>query len=139
MRCTLVLMLLLAGCKPSSPQPVGGVHTAGKRAFPVEVQEVATEEVQYVIDAVGSLEPQEAVQVTARVAGVVERILFEEGSKVTPETALAEIDRSRYRLLAERAKATHERTVADMAKAETVLQNRRELKKKDPTYVGDEE
>lgn len=139
--CVLLLMLP-AGCKPSAP---GGPYTGGtpqtavKRAFPVEVQEVASEAVQYAIDAVGSLEPQEEVKVTARVSGTVERILFEEGMKVTAETGLVEIDRSRYRLLADRAKASHERAVAEAAKADTVLQNRRELKKKDSTYVGDEE
>jgi membrane fusion protein, multidrug efflux system len=138
MKRLLVLLLLLAGCKPSSGPYTGG-GAPPKRSFPVEVQTVGTEEVQYVIDAAGSLEPQEEVKVTARVAGTIERILFDEGMKVTAETALVEIDRSRYRLLADRAKAAHERAVAEAAKADTVLQNRRELKKKDATYVGDEE
>src|SRR5215831_16986302 len=99
MRPTLVLMLLLAagGCKPSAPaQPIGGFNTGGKRAFPVEVRSVGTEDVRYTIDAVGTLEPQEEVKVTARVAGMVEKVLFEEGTQVTPKTVLAEIDRPRY-------------------------------------------
>lgn len=143
-RLCFLILLAAAGCKPPAP-PHGGYSQGGpaggalKRAFPVEVQEVVTEEVQYAIDAVGSLEPQEEVKVTARVAGTIERISFEEGTKVTVETALVEIDRSRYRLLADRAKASHERATAEAVKAETVLQNRRELKKKDSTYVGDEE
>jgi multidrug efflux system membrane fusion protein len=142
MRRAAVVLLILAGCKPGAP---AGPYTGGtppaavKRAFPVEVQEVATEAVQYVIDAVGSLEPQEEVKVTARVAGTVERVLFEEGMKVTAETPLVELDRSRYKLLADRAKASHERAVAEAAKADTVLQNRRELKKKDPSFVVEEE
>lgn len=141
----LVFLVLVAAtaCKPSGPPggpPQGGPPGAApRRAFPVEVQEVVTEEVQYTIDAVGSLEPQEEVKVTARVAGTIERIFFDEGMKVTTETVLVEIDRSRYRLMADRAKAVHERAVADAGKAETVLLNRRELKKKDPTYVGEEE
>src|SRR5204862_4014029 len=47
--------------------------------------------------------------------------------------------RSRYQMLADRAKASQERAAADMKKAEIVLQNRMELKKKDPGYVSDEE
>jgi multidrug efflux system membrane fusion protein len=70
---------------------------------------------------------------------MVEKVLFEEGTKVTPKTVLAEIDRPRYQMLADRAKASHDRATADARKAEIVLQNRQELKKKDPGYVSDEE
>jgi len=42
-------------------------------------------------------------------------------------------------MLADRAKASLERATADMRKAEIVLQNRQELKKKDPGYASDEE
>jgi multidrug efflux system membrane fusion protein len=141
MRRAIILLLLLPGaCKPGGPgTPPAAPGGAVKRMFPVEVQPVATEDVQYAIDAVGSLEPQEEVRVTARVSGVVEKVFFEQGTKVTLDTILAEIDRSRHRLLADRAKASHEKAVADQKKAEIILQNRQELKKKDPGYVSDEE
>jgi multidrug efflux system membrane fusion protein len=134
--CAL-LLLLPAACKPPAAPYAGA--TGGKRPFPVEVKTVGTEDVAYSIDAVGSLEPEEEVRVTARVAGMIEKVLFEEGAKVTPKTVLAEIDRTRYQMLADRAKASHDRAVADVRKAEIVLQNRQELKKKDPGYVSDEE
>ena len=135
----LFLVLFLSACRPAGPAvpPPGGVGI--KRAFPVEVKPVATEDVQYTIDAVGSLEPQEEVRVTARVAGVIEKIFFEEGMRVTPRTVLAEIDRVRYQMLADRAGASYDKTLADVKKAEIILQNRQELKKKDPGYVSDEE
>ena len=133
----LIPLLGAAACKPSTPPYLGS--SGVKRAFPVEVRTVGTEDVQYTIDAVGSLEPQEDVKVTARVAGMVEKVWFEQGSKVTPKTVLAEIDRNRYQMLADRAKASQERAAADVRKAEIVLQNRQELKKKDPGYVSDEE
>ena len=140
-----ILLLILApaffgGCKPPGPpQPIGGTSSGGKRAFPVEVRKVSTEDVRYTIDAVGTLEPQEEVRVTARVAGMVEKVLFEEGDKVTTKTVLAEIDRGRYQMLADRAKASQEKAAADVRKAEIILQNRQELRKKDPGYVSDEE
>src|SRR5439155_18510195 len=81
----------------------------------------------------------EEVKVTARVAGMIEKVMFEQGLKVTTRTVLAEIDRGRYQMLADRAKASQERCAADVRKAEIVLQNRQELKKKDPGYVSDEE
>ncbi len=138
-RAVPLLVLLLAACKPGGAHPPSAAGGSPKRAFPVEVRVVATEDVKYTIDAVGSLEPQEEVKVTARVSGMVEKVLFEEGAKVTPKTVLAEIDRSRYQMLADRAKASHERSIADVRKAEIVLQNRQELRKKDPGYVSDEE
>ncbi len=139
-RAVVLVVLLSAACKPSAPaQPIGGITTGGKKAFPVEVRKVGTEDVRYTIDAVGTLEPQEEVKVTARVAGMIEKVLFEEGTKVTTSTVLAEIDRNRYQMLADRARASHERCTAEQRKAEIVLQNRQELKKKDPGYVSDEE
>jgi multidrug efflux system membrane fusion protein len=140
MKRLIPLIVLLAACKPAGPaQPVGGAAGGGKRPFPVEVAKVGTEDVRYTIDAVGTLEPEEQVRVTARVMGMVEKVMFEEGTKVTPKTVLAEIDRSRYQMLADRAKASLEKCSADVRKAEIVLQNRQELKKKDPGYVSDEE
>lgn len=139
MKRWIPLLLLLAACKPAAPQPVGGASGGGKKPFPVEVRKVGTEDVRYTIDAVGTLEPEEQVKVTARVAGMVEKVLFEEGAKVTTKTVLAEIDRSRYQMLADKAKANYEKCTADFRKAEIVLQNRQELKKKDPGYVSDEE
>jgi multidrug efflux system membrane fusion protein len=138
-RLVPLVLLLAAACKPAGAPPPAAVGGAAKRAFPVEVRSVATEDVTYSIDAVGSLEPEEEVKVTARVSGMIEKVLFEEGTKVTPKTILAEIDRTRYQMLADRAKASHERSTADFRKAEIVLLNRQELKKKDPGYVSDEE
>lgn len=139
MRRLIPLIVLLAACKPPAQQPIGGASSGGKRPFPVEVRKVGTEDVRYTIDAVGTLEPEEQVRVTARVAGMVEKVLFEEGTKVTPKTVLAEIDRGRYQMLADKARANFDKCTADLRKAEIVLQNRQELKKKDPGYVSDEE
>ena len=136
-RALCLVLLALSACKPALPPNVG--TGGGKRPFPVEVRTVVTEDVQYAIDAVGSLEPEEQVKVSARVAGMVEKVMFEEGSKVTPQTILAEIDRSRYQMLADKAKAAHEKSAAEVRKAEIVLQNRQELKKKDSGYVSEEE
>src|SRR6185503_17409260 len=107
MRRAIPLILLLtaaASCKPAAAPTGGGAAGGGKRPFPVEVRLVATEDVQYTIDAVGSLEPEEQVKVTARVAGMVEKVMFEEGTTVTLSTVLAEIDRARYQMLADRAR-----------------------------------
>src|SRR5688500_12056521 len=112
--CSLALsaLLLLLACggkgKPGSDAPGGGPRgpggppgmgeRGGDMRFPVEVAEVEAQRVEYTVTAVGSVEPYERVQVTARVAGVVERVRFREGDKVTPGRVLVEIEPQRYRV-----------------------------------------
>lgn len=135
-----VMILGLSGCgkkEVSAPGAKGGKNAS--RTFPVETQVVRTENVQYRIEASGSLEPQEEVRVTARVAGVVEKVWFEEGQSVQPDTVLVEIDRVRYGLLEARAKALLDKAKAEQHRTDTFLKNRLELKVKDAGWVSDEE
>ena len=67
---------------------------------------MAVQDVTYEVKALGSLEPQELVQVTAEVEGAVTEVRFNEGDRVSPQTVLARIDPERYRLEAERAEAS---------------------------------
>ena len=77
---------------PGSDRP----PTKPDMRFPVEVAPVESQRVEYTVTAVGSVEAFERVQVTARVAGVVERVRFREGDTVTPGTVLVEIEPQRY-------------------------------------------
>lgn len=134
------VLAVLPGCgKKEAAGPGGKGGKNAPRVFPVETQTVKTEPVQYRIEASGSLEPQEEVRVTARVAGVVENVAFEEGQFVKLDTVLADIDRSRYALLEARAKALYDKAVAERDRADTFLKNRVELKAKDAGWVSDEE
>src|SRR6218665_2942913 len=86
-------LALETGCgKPSEGAPAGkGGGKAGRGAleFPVEVEAVEARDVEYVVSAVGSVEAFEQVQITARVAGVVERVRFMEGQSVKQGQGLA--------------------------------------------------
>ena len=59
---------------------------------------MAAQDVTYQIKALGSLEAEEIVQVTAEVEGAVTAVRFHEGDRVGPQTVLAPIDPERYRL-----------------------------------------
>ena len=83
----------------------------------------------YRITAVGSLEPEEVVQVTAEVEGQVSQVRFQEGVRVTPGTVLALIDPDRYQLEAQRAEASYKRAVADAERARSELSRREALAK----------
>jgi len=93
----------------------------------VRVAPVAVQDVVYAIKSLGSLEPEELVQVTAEVEGSVSNVRFHEGDRVGPGTVLALIDQSRYKLEAERVEAGYKKALADQHRAEADLKRREEL------------
>jgi multidrug efflux system membrane fusion protein len=96
-------------------------------ALRVRVAPVAVQDVVYQIKALGSLEAQDMVQVTAQVEGVASDVRFREGDRVTPSTVLLRIDPERYRLELERAKAALEQATAEQGRAEADLERREAL------------
>jgi RND family efflux transporter MFP subunit len=92
------------------------------RVAPVEVQEVV-----YQIKALGSLEAEEMVQVTAEVEGAVSDVSFHEGDRVGAQTVLARIDPDRYRVELERAKAALDQSIAELGRAQADLKRREQL------------
>jgi membrane fusion protein, multidrug efflux system len=145
MRTVLFLSLLLLACDRSSDAK--GPESAGKpaakqrqvRPFPVEVQKVATQKVDYTITAVGTVEAFEVVQVTARVAGVVEKVRFVEGERVKLGQVLVEIEPARYQLAVRSARAALEKAQASNADAEAGLARRENAAKDNPGLIPGEE
>jgi RND family efflux transporter MFP subunit len=89
---------------------------AGGMAYPVDVMPVEVKKVSYVVQAPGTLDAFERVQVTARVSGVVDRVAFSEGQQVKKGDVLVVIDSERYQLAVNSAKA-------QVAKAEATLKD----------------
>lgn len=130
-------MLVSAGC---SGKPAENARPARSEVrFPVETATVAARKVEYSVRAVGSIEAFEQVAVTARVAGVVERVRFREGDSVTAETPLAEIEPERYRLATEAARAALAKAQATAAEAKNGLERRQAVNVKNPDLVRAEE
>ena len=143
---TLMLVLSAAGLAACS----GGADGAPKKAaavpspspsrvLRVAVAPVTIKDVTYTIEAVGSIEAREEVQVVAGVEGVVASVRFREGDAVTPSTVLATIDPERFRMLAERAKANLDKMNAQHRQALADLKRREDLLKQDPPLVSEEE
>ena len=110
-----------------------------KIAFPVETVRVEARGVEYRVTAVGSVEAFETVQVTARVAGVVERIHFAEGEVVQGEGILAEVEPERFRLSVASASAALAKAEAAKADAEAALARRETVNEKNPGLIVGEE
>ena len=124
----LVVSTLLSGCGESRPDAPGrGAGGPRVRSIPVRTAPVATRDVSYRVTALGSLEAEEIVQVTAEVEGAVTEVRFHEGARVTRDTALVLIDPERYRLEVERAEANYLRAQSDLRRAEEELRRRERL------------
>jgi multidrug efflux system membrane fusion protein len=93
----------------------------------VRTAPVETRDVSYRVSALGSLEAEEIVQVTAEVEGAVTEVRFHEGARVTRDTVLVLIDPERYRLEVERAEANHLRAQSDLRRAQEELRRRERL------------
>ena len=112
-----------------------------KRAmqFPVEVHPVEARAVDYTVDAVGTIDVFERVQITARVAGAVEKVSFREGEVVKQGQALAAIDPARFSLAAKQASAGIDSAKAALADAEAGLARREAADKTNPGLIPGEE
>jgi multidrug efflux system membrane fusion protein len=103
----MALAALLAAC------PGAGNAGAGKGKggvfYSVEVETIVPRRIDYKVNASGSVEAFEVVQVTARVAGSVERVLFREGQEVEAEQVLVEIEPARFKLMVDAADAAASR------------------------------
>lgn len=140
----LVLLLSLAGCSDraaagASPHGPPGKGGGRDMRFAVEVKPVESRRVEYTVTAVGSVEAFETVQVTARVAGVVERVRFAEGDDVGTDTVLADIEPRRFRLAVQAAQAALAQAEASRAEAEEGQARRDRVNRESPGLVRGEE
>ncbi|MCJ7610895.1 MAG: efflux RND transporter periplasmic adaptor subunit [Candidatus Aminicenantes bacterium] len=117
----------------------GGGFDRSKIAFPVDVEQVKLKSLVYSVNAVGSVDAFETVQVTARVSGVVDRVLFSEGSPAALGQVLVEIEPERYKLSVEAAQAAQEKAEAAKADAVAGLKRRESVINETPGLIPGEE
>lgn len=95
----LALCALVAACGKSAPPPPAPPPPA------VTVISAASREVPILIEAVGRTEGSKEVEVRARVAGILQRVLYTEGSPVRAGAPLFQIDRAPYEIALAQAQA----------------------------------
>jgi multidrug efflux system membrane fusion protein len=139
-------LALLAGpaCKkdaaPGGPPAKKDSPGAKSRIeFPVEVMPVATRSLIYTVNAVGSIDAFEKVQVTCRVSGVVDRVLFAEGNLAAVDQVLVEIEPERFKLAVDVAQAAYDKAQASKADAEAGLKRRETVITQTPGLIPGEE
>ena len=111
-----VLAVLLAGCGQSTAPPAAGGGVAP--AAEVGVVTVTQGTVGLQTELPGRTEASRVAQVRARVAGILQRQLFREGSEVKANQALFEIDAAPYRATLASAQASLARAEANLMQAQ---------------------
>lgn len=113
--------------------------TANKLQYPVEVAPLMPRPVRYTVMAPGSLEAFQQVQITARVAGAVDRVAFVEGQSVTAGQVLVVVESERYQVAVDLARAALAKVEAGERAAEAQLARRQGAVSEHPGLVPGEE
>jgi multidrug efflux system membrane fusion protein len=135
----LGLSLGATGCSKGAEDALKKPKTVNKLQYPVQVAPVDVRQVQYNIMAPGSIDAFQQVQITARVAGAVDKVAFVEGQTVKEGDALVVIEVDRYQVAVDQAKAALAKTVAAHQAAQAELARRQGAVAAHPGLVAGEE
>jgi membrane fusion protein, multidrug efflux system len=132
----LAALALGAGCGSKA-------STSGKRsrvaAFPVETIKVEAHPHEVMVTSPGVIDAFEHIQITARVAGIVDRVSFSEGQEIKRGQGLAYIDSRRYALAVSSARAAVAKAEAQEADAAASLKRRENASQSSPGLIPGEE
>jgi multidrug efflux system membrane fusion protein len=134
----LALSLTL-GCSKPDPDALKRPKTANKLQYPVQVAPLEVRQVQYNVMAPGSIDAFQQVQITARVAGAVDRVAFVEGQTVKQGDPLVVIEAERFQVAVDQAKAALAKMLAAHQAAEAELARRQGAVAAHPGLVAGEE
>jgi RND family efflux transporter MFP subunit len=126
------------GCTQSSSdlkKPKG----INKLSYPVSVAPLEVRKVSYNVMAPGTIEAFQQVQITARVAGAVDRVAFAEGQSVKQGDLLVVIESERYAVAVDQAKAAIAKAQATEKSATADLGRRQAAVAQHPGLVAGEE
>ncbi|RQV94074.1 efflux RND transporter periplasmic adaptor subunit [bacterium] len=133
---SILLLILFSGCggKTNSSS-----SRRGNLNFAVEVIKAEAREVEFAVHAVGSVQAFEIVPVTSRVLGVVERVNFREGDRVSKDQPLVEIEPERYRLGLASVQALFDKAGASLQEARAGLKRREQILENQSGMISPEE
>jgi multidrug efflux system membrane fusion protein len=128
--------VILASCEAPAPTAAPGV---AETRFPVELETVVARDLDHDLTAPASVVPFATVSITARVAGVLDRVLVTEGDHVDAGQVVAEIESDRYHLIRDSAQAALDQAEATERDAAAGAARREDLAKSQSNLVKPEE
>lgn len=137
----LVALGGLAGCDAKKDAAPASGKKGGRQAlvFAADVMPVEARPVEYEVTAPGTIDAFERVQVTSRVAGVVDRVAFTEGQTVKKGDALVVIDSERFRLSVNSSQAALDKVQAAQKDVEAMVARREGASDSHPGLIPGEE
>lgn len=134
---TWIAIVAVAACSKSGDSPTS--KKPAKLEYPVDVAPLEVRQMQYAVTAPGSLDAFQQVQITARVAGAVDKVAFVEGQLVKQGDILVTIESERYQIAVAQARSTLQKTAATQKAAEAALARRKTASDASPGLVPGEE
>lgn len=113
----------IVGCAKEAPPPAPPV--------PVTVARAELRTVPYVLQANGTVEPMQTVEIEPQVAGIITRVLFKEGDDVAEGQPLFQIDPRPYEATLRQAEAVVRRDSAQLVNADSDVARYQSLVAKD--------
>jgi RND family efflux transporter MFP subunit len=138
-RRALVLLAVAACSKAQAPSNLKAGRAIHKLEYPVQVASLVRREVRYTVTAPGTIEAFQQVQITARVAGAVDKVSFIEGQPIKQGQVLVTIDGERYQVALAQSKATLAKVQANELQAEAQLARRQGATSEHPGLIPGEE
>ena len=116
----ILMALAVTACTKSAPEARGSSGPAVATAIPVVTREARIEPMGIEIEAVGTTQANESVEVTSKASNTVTAIRFQEGEKVERGSILVEMD-------ATQAKAALAEAEASLARSKSQYDRSRDL------------
>jgi multidrug efflux system membrane fusion protein len=132
-----IAIAVLAAC--SKPADAPTAKRGAKLEYPVDVAPLDVRQMQYTVTAPGSIDAFQQVQITARVAGAVDKVAFTEGQVVKAGEVLAVVESERYEIAVAQARSTLLKAQATQKAAEAALERRLTATKDSPGLIPGEE
>jgi membrane fusion protein, multidrug efflux system len=134
-RCAAVaavtLLAVACGKDPGTSGDKSARGAGAPPAMPVTVERVQPQRVPIALEAVGQAEGSREVEVRARVSGILEKRLYDEGAAVRPGAVLFRIDRAPYDIAVAQAtaavsqeRARQEQALLESERLKTLVQSR---------------
>ena len=124
---TLIASLLAACGDKKAAAPAAGAGAGAPPPANVGVITIAPEQVANVTELPGRIEAVRNAEVRARVGGIVQKRMFNEGSEVRAGATLYQIDPAPFKAAASNAEAVLARAEANLGQATTRLNRYRSL------------
>jgi multidrug efflux system membrane fusion protein len=126
-----LVAVVVAGC--------GGEKTRRAPSVPVTVATVEMREMPHELEATGTVEAEQSVQVLAQVGGIIDRIAFREGDPVRAGQLLFQLDARPFRATLDQARAVLARDRAQAENARREAARAQALREQGLIAAGEQE